>query len=134
MRLTSVAAFAALFGSVVSAQTPARQVSNKGALEADLHYASGTDTWASTNKPAFVVLFVVTRTSISQIYPTYAAQGAYPVNTEHRLVSIGQAGPYSPEALGGLYSSSVSGGRTSVGAWPQTLLLVASTSPLRVSS
>jgi hypothetical protein len=137
MRLTKVAALAALFSTIVSAQTPVRQVSNNGALEADLHYATGTDTYVSTNKPAYVALFVVGRTGISQIYPTFSAQAEYPIGKEHRLVAIGQAGTYSPSA--GFFGSSSSpfsytGGGGSINAWPTTLLLVASTSPLRVSS
>jgi hypothetical protein len=137
MRTTTVAAVAALFGSIVSAQTPVRQVSNNGALEADLHYATGTDTYVSTNKPAYVALFVVGRTGISQIYPTFSAQAEYPIGKEHRLVAVGQAGSYSPSA--GFFGSSLSpfsytGGGGRINAWPTTLLLVASTSPLRVSS
>lgn len=137
MRLTRVAAFAALFGSVLSAQTPRRQASNNGALEADLHYAAGSDTWVSTNKPAFVALFDVSRTGISQVYPTFSAQAAYPIGNEHRLVSVGQGGigvVGSSGLFGGgsLYSNASWGG--GVGGWPHTLLLVASTSPLRVSS
>ena len=142
MRLTRVAAAAAVFGSVLSAQTPARQASaNSGALEADLHYATGSDTWVSTNKPAFVALFDLSRTGIWQIYPTFSAQAAYPVDNDHRLVSVGQGGIGFPSGLWGtsglfrtasFFTNGTWGG--GVGAWPHTLLLVASTSPLRVSS
>lgn len=129
MRLTQVAAFAALFGTVLSAQTPARQVSNNGALEADLHYAAGSDTWVSTNKPAYVALFDLSRQRIAQIYPTFSAQAAYPIGNEHRLVAIGQGGG---GIFGGSFSNATWGG--GIGAWPHTYLLIASTSPLRVSS
>jgi hypothetical protein len=144
MRLARVAAFAALFGSVVSAQVPARQASaSAGALEADLHYATGTDTWISTNKPAFVALFDLTRTGVTQLYPTFSAQAANPVGNEHRFVSLGNgvtglfgawgflgaSGIFYPASL--FRNGTLGGG---VGSWPHTLLLVASTSPLRVES
>ena len=138
MRLTRVTAFAALFGSVVSAQVPARQASaGAGALEADLHYATGTDTWISTSKPAFVALFDLTRTGVTQLYPTFSAQAANPVGNEHRFVSLGQGVPGLFGAWGlfypaSLFTNGIWGG--GMGSWPHTLLLVASTSPLRVAS
>lgn len=115
MRLTRVAAFAALSGLVLTAQAPARQATHNDALEADLHYAAGSGTWVSTNKPAFVAVFDVSRTRLSQVYPTFSAQAAYPVSNQDRLKLV--------------YDW-----RRDIGAWPHTLLLVASTAPLRVGS
>ena len=144
MRLAKVTAFAALFGSVVSAQAPARQASaGAGALQADLHYAIGTDTWISANKPAFVALFDLTRTGVTQLYPTFSAQAANPVGNEHRFVSLGQGVPglFGGWGLFGasgifypasLFRNGTWGG--GAGSWPHTLLLVASTSPLRVQN
>jgi hypothetical protein len=138
MRLTRVAALVALFAPALFAQVPARQAAvTKGSLEADLYYGTGTDTWVSTNKPAYVALFDVSRTTVSMIYPTFSAQAEYPASANRRLISV----PYSGFASGGMFGRSSLfsmigywGGRGGVGGWPHTLLLVASTSPLRVKN
>ena len=146
MRAIRVALAVALIAPVLAAQAPVRHAAaNVGALEVDLHYNPGADNWVTTNKPAYVAVFDLTRTSASMIYPTFSAQAEHPIFSGQRIVNVPSSAFSSAGMFGGgtsLFSamSSYSGGYSGagfangVGGWPHTLLLVASTSPLRVKN
>jgi hypothetical protein len=136
MRSSRLAAMLVLCAPVLSAQQVKREVTPRdGALDAQIDYSNGADSWISTSRPAYVALFDVSRTGVVQLYPTFSAQARVPVGTERRLISVppssahGSGAPLSGGSFAALNEVSV-GGR----GWPHVLLLVASTSPLRVGS
>jgi hypothetical protein len=144
VRLIYVAAFAALLAPALSAQTPARQDAvigrtaarpqggQPGDLDAQLNYSTGGDTRITTNKPAYVALFDLSRTGVTQIYPMFSGQAEYPTGPEHRTISV----PNTSLTGGSVYFASSLmglGGFPQIhDRWPHVLFLVASTSPLRV--
>lgn len=135
MRLMRISAVLAIVPAVLAAQETARvDAPQPGALEAEVHYATGGDAWFSTNKPAYVALFDVSRGGVAQLYPTFSAQAAELSGTSVRVELR------SPAALnGGPFASSLvpltsPAASMNAAGWPHTLLLVASTKPLRISN
>lgn len=101
-----------------------------GDLDTELHFTAGSGAWLSANKPAYLALFDVSRSSVTQIYPEFSAQAQFPTGGNHLVVDV----PYA-ELFGGWGSLvGLHAARLQDSGWPHTLLLVASTSPLRVSS
>ncbi|MFI5232218.1 MAG: hypothetical protein ACHQSE_06870 [Gemmatimonadales bacterium] len=139
MRLTRIAAL--LAGVVVPMALAAQQAARPDAprpeaLEAEVHYATGGDAWFSTNKAAYVALFDVSRGGVTQLYPTFSAQATELSGTSVRVemrsaAALPGAGPFSGSSLVAL--NTPVGGASAAG-WPHTLLLVASTQPLRIGS
>ncbi|MGH7655930.1 MAG: hypothetical protein ACREN6_14835 [Gemmatimonadaceae bacterium] len=134
MRLTRMAAVLAVVPVALAAQQTARpDAPHPGALEAEVHYATGGDAWFSTNRPAYVALFDVSRGGVTQLYPTFSAQATELSGTSVRVEMRSAAPLPRAAALGGssLVTLNTPAANT---AWPHTLLLVASTMPLRVGS
>src|SRR5437879_4118076 len=131
MRPSAVAVMFALVAPVLAAQqATVKSAAAPGDLDAELHYPAGQNAWIATNKPAYVALFEVSRSGVAQIYPTFSAQAEYPTGSQRRAIDV----PYA-NLFGGSLGSSLTGLHAATlqdGGWPHMLLLVASTSPLRV--
>lgn len=107
-----------------------------GALTAKVHYTTDGDAWVESNKPAYVALFDVTRNRVTQLYPTFSAQATELSGTLRRFDLRVPASSPGVASLGAsslmpLNAPPVFSG---VSDWSHTLLLVASTSPLRLGS
>ena len=138
MRVFSIASAIAVVASVASAQQLAPAGTNAaqgGKLQAEVHFTTDGSTWFTTNMPAYVALFDVSRTGVSQLYPTFSAQAFVPAGTFRDVAlrypaPLPQVGP-----LGGSALVPISGAPNMASpGWPHTLLLVASTSPLQVGN
>src|SRR6185437_14615613 len=131
MRSTALAVMFALATPVLAAQqATVTTVAAPGDLDAELHYPTGQNAWIATNKPAYVALFDVSRSAVTQIYPTFSAQAEYPTGTQRRAIDVPYANLFGgSSSLIGLHAATLQDG-----GWPHMLLLVASTSPLRVGS
>ena len=136
MRLTRIAAVVVIVPALLAAQETARPDTPRvGALEAQIHYATGGDAWFLTNKPAYVALFDVSRGGVAQLYPTFSAQATELSGTSVR-VEMRSPAPLGGGPFGGssLVPLTVSAASMTAAGWPHTLLLVASTMPLRISN
>jgi hypothetical protein len=75
MPLSRAAVVLVLAVPVLGAQQVARPAApDAGSLVAEVHYTTGGDAWFTTNKPAYVALFDVSRGGVAQLYPTFTAQ------------------------------------------------------------
>ena len=136
MRVIRVASALSLFASVLGAQqTAPAAVSQSGKLQAEVHFTTDGSTWFTTNMPAYVAMFDVSRTGVTQLYPTFSAQAGVPAGT-FRDVALRFPAALPPSAAqpAALTPVSVAGTSGANYNWPHTLLLVASTAPLRVGN
>lgn len=137
MRWTRIAAVLAVAAPALAAQQTARpDPPRAGSLEAEVHYTTGGDAWFSTNKPAYVALFDVSRGGVSQLYPTFTAQATELSGTSVRVEMRSSAPLPGAASFGGssLVPLNTPVAATNASAWPHTLLLVASTMPLRIGN
>jgi hypothetical protein len=137
MRWTRVAVVLAVITPALGAQQTARpDPPRAGTLEAEVHYSTGSDVWFSTNRPAYVALFDVSRGGVTQLYPTFSAQATELSGTSVRVAMRSAAPLPSGNIFGGssLVTLNTPVGAANAAGWPHTLLLVASTMPLRVGS
>jgi hypothetical protein len=142
MRATRfVATFAALvpfaLQAQISVQKDVRQDAapqESGALVAKLHYTDASDVAFSTNKPAYVAIFDLSRSYVSQLYPTFSAEAAQRAGT-YRRIDLSHLTSYVAPSVG---SSSLVPLNASFGAGraglTHTIVLVASTAPLEVGN
>jgi hypothetical protein len=131
MRVIRIASAISIFASVVGAQqTTTVAPRQDGKLQAEVHFTTDGSTWFTTNMPAYVALFDVSRTGVTQLYPTFSAQARVPAGT-FRDVALRFPAPLPGGSALMPVSIAPSGGS---GGWPHTLLLVASTAPLRVGN
>jgi hypothetical protein len=129
MRSPTLITLFALVAPVLAAQqATTKPVAAAGDLDAELHYPIGYDAYISTNKPAYVALFDLSRSSVTQIYPTFSAQAEYPTGAQRRAINVPYASLFG-NSLVGLHPAMLHDD-----GWPHVLLLVASTAPLRVGS
>jgi hypothetical protein len=136
MRVIRVASALSLFASVLAAQqTAPAAASPSGKLQAEVHFTTDGSTWFTTNMPAYVAMFDVSRTGVTQLYPTFSAQASVPAGT-FRDVALRFPAALPPTAAQPAALTPVSVAGTTGGnyGWPHTLLLVASTAPLRVGN
>jgi hypothetical protein len=136
MRVIRVASALSLFASVLAAQqTAPAAASPSGKLQAEVHFTTDGSTWFTTNMPAYVAMFDVSRTGVVQLYPTFSAQASVPAGT-FRDVALRFPAALPPTAAqpAALTPVSVAGTTGANYGWPHTLLLVASTAPLRVGN
>ncbi|HEV8409057.1 MAG TPA: hypothetical protein VGQ30_01025, partial [Gemmatimonadaceae bacterium] len=135
MRVIRIASAVSLFASVLAAQQTAPSARHEGKLEAEVHFTTDGSTWFTTNMPAYVALFDVSRTGATQLYPTFSAQARVPAGT---FRDVALRFPAALPGYGGQSSSltpiAFAGTTRTGGGWPHTLLLVASTAPLRVGN
>jgi hypothetical protein len=131
MRVIRVASVASLCASVlVAQQTTPVAAPQGGTLQAEVHFTTDGSTWFTTNMPAYVALFDVSRSGVTQLYPTFSAQARVPAGT-FRDVAVRFPAPLP----GGSALMPISIAPTGANyGWPHTLLLVASTAPLRVGN
>jgi hypothetical protein len=137
MRWAGVATVLAVVAPALAAQQTARpDPPRAGTLEAEVHYATGGDAWFSTNKPAYVALFDVSRGGVSQLYPTFSGQATELSGTSVRVEMRSAAALPGVAAFGGssLVTLNTPVGGANAAGWPHTLLLVASSMPLRVGN
>lgn len=127
MRPSRIAALLVLAAAPLTAQ-------QAGKLKVELHYATGGDAWVATSKPAYVALFDISRAGVSQLYPIFSAQAQMQAGVERR-VNLHVPAPLpvteTPWSSSLVALSAVP--RTNL-QWPHILLVVASTSPLRVGN
>jgi hypothetical protein len=127
MRPSRIAALLVLAAAPLASQQAAK-------LDVELHYATSGDAWVTTTKPAYIAVFDISRTGVSQLYPQFTEQAEMQAGVE-RQVNL-----HSPAPLPGASNSSLvalstpTGGSTSIPRWPHTLLVVASSEPLRVGN
>lgn len=130
MRTSRIAALLAFTAAPLAAQQPAK-------LDVELHYATGGDAWVTTNKPAYIAVFDVSRAGVSQLYPVFTEQSEMQAGVE-RLVNLHAAAPLpaaSVQAASSLVAlTTPTGPPTFIPRWPHMLLVVASSEPLRVGN
>ena len=129
MRVMRIAVVLAVAAQPLAAQAAVQaQTSRAGALTAEIHYTTAGDAWFETSRPAYVALFDVSRGGVAQLYPTFTQQATELSGTSVRVDLRSRfAGP-------GLVSLSTPSPALDAQGWPHTLLLVASTMPLRVGN
>ena len=130
MRPSRIAVLLVLAAAPLAAQQSAK-------LDVELHYATGGDAWVSTNKPAYIAVFDVSRTGVSQLYPVFSAQAEMQAGVE-RLVNLHTPAPLpsaTPQGMGLVSLTAATGSSSSfIPRWPHMLLVVASSAPLRVGN
>lgn len=132
MRGIRIAGVLAVVAPALAAQTVVpTEASRAVALTAEVHYGTAGDAWISTNKPAYVALFDVSRGGVTQLYPVFSEQAAERSGPSLRVELRSAMAGTGRSSLVSLNSPAL--GANAQG-WPHTLLLVASTQPLRVGN
>lgn len=132
MRWLRIAGVLAVVAPALAAQTAGQSNAPRAvALTAEVDYGTAGDAWITTNKPAYVALFDVSRGGVTQLYPMFTQEAEQLSGTSLRVDLHSQRASQGRSALVSLNTPQAS---TSAQGWPHTLLLVASTMPLRVGS
>lgn len=132
MRTTLIAGVLAVVAPALAAQTVVQsEAPRAAALTAEVHYGTAGDAWITTNKPAYVALFDVSRGGVTQLYPVFSEQAAELAGPSLR---VELRSPMAGTGRSSLVSLNGPGLGANAQGWPHTLLLVASTQPLRVGN